>query len=75
MISPSVREAVLRELAKLGAADQKRVIDFVRELGAARARGTPGADLAGFAGILSEGAVDEIMAAIEDGCERIDDDW
>jgi hypothetical protein len=30
MISPSMRDEVLRELEKLGAADQKRVMDFVR---------------------------------------------
>jgi hypothetical protein len=37
MISPSMRDEVLRELEKLGAADQKRVMDFVRALGSAEA--------------------------------------
>jgi hypothetical protein len=75
VISPSIRDAVLRELEKLGAADQRRVMDFVRALSSAEPRGTPGSELARFAGVLSEEAVDEIMAAIDDGCERIDDEW
>jgi hypothetical protein len=75
MISPSMRDEVLRGLEKLDAADQKRVVEFVRALGSAEPRGTPGSDLTRFAGILSEGSVDEMMAAIEDGCERIDDEW
>jgi hypothetical protein len=75
MISPSIRDAVLRELEKLGAADQQRVMDFLRALGSAKPRGTPGSDLTRFAGTLSEESVDEMMAAIEDGCERIDDEW
>jgi hypothetical protein len=75
MISPSIRDEVLRELEKLGAADQQRVMDFLRALGSARPRGTPGSDLTRFAGTLSQESVDEMMAAIEDGCERIDDEW
>jgi hypothetical protein len=75
MITPSIRDEVLRELEKLGAADQKRVMDFVRALGTAEARGTPGSELIRFAGTLPEDSVDEMMAAIEDGCERIDDEW
>ena len=75
MISPSMRDKVLRELEKLGVADQKRVMDFVRALRSAEPQGTPGSELAPFAGSLSERSVDEMMAAIEDGCERIDDEW
>jgi hypothetical protein len=73
MISP-IRDEVLRELEKLGAADQQRVMDFLRALGSAKPRGTPGSDLTRFAGTLSEESVVEMMAAIEDGCERIDDE-
>lgn len=82
MIRPSIRDEVLRELEKLDAADQQRVMDFVRALVSIELRGTPGAErgtpgaeLARFSGALSEESVDEMMAAIEDGCERIDDEW
>jgi hypothetical protein len=75
MISPSIRDEVLREFAKLRAADQRRVMDFVHALSSAEPQGTAGSELARFAGLLSERAVDEMMAAIEDGCERIDEDW
>jgi hypothetical protein len=75
MISPSIRDEVLRELEKLGAADQRRVMDFLRALGSARPRGTRGSDLTRFAGTLSEESADKMMAAIEDGCERVDGEW
>ncbi len=75
MISPSMRDEVLRELEKLDTADQKRVMDFVRALGSGEPRGTHGSELTRFAGILPEESIDEMMAAIEDGCERIDDEW
>ena len=75
MISPAMREKVLRELEKLGAADQKRVMDFMRALNSATPRGTRGSELIRFAGALPDRSVDEMMAAIEDGCERIDDEW
>lgn len=75
MISPSTRDKVLREMEKLGAANQKRVIDFLRGLNSAELHGIPGSELARFAGTVSERSVDEMMAAIEDGCERIDDEW
>jgi hypothetical protein len=46
MINPATRDAVFRELEKLGAADQQRVMDFVRALSSAKRRGTPGSALA-----------------------------
>jgi hypothetical protein len=75
MIRPSMGDAVLRELERLGAADQQRVMDFVRALRSAEPRGTPGSELTRFAGTLSAESIDEMMAAIDDGCERIDDEW
>jgi hypothetical protein len=69
MIGLSLRDQVLRELEKLGAADQKRVMDFVRALALASPRGTPGSELTQFAGTLSEESVAEMIAAIEDGCD------
>jgi hypothetical protein len=75
MVIPSVKEALLRELEKLGAADQQRVVDFVRALAASAPRGTPGNELGRFAGAMSPDAVEEMMAAIDEGCERIDDNW
>ncbi len=75
MISPSIRDEVLRELERLGAADQERVRDFLRALGSADPRGTPGAELTRFAGALPEESINEMMVAIEEGCERIDDEW
>jgi hypothetical protein len=75
MINPSIRDAVFRELEKLGAADQRRVMDFVRALSSAKRRGTPGSELTRFVGTLPDGSADEMIAAIEDGCERIDGEW
>jgi hypothetical protein len=73
MIDPSIPDEVLREVEKLSAVEQRQVMDFMRALGSARPRGTPGAELTCFAGALSEESVDEMMAAIGEGCERVGD--
>jgi hypothetical protein len=57
MISPSIRDEVLRELERLDAADQERVRDFLRALSSAEPRGTPGAELTRFAGALHNEAL------------------
>jgi hypothetical protein len=75
MIKPSVRDEVLKAMEKLGTVDQLRVVEFMRELGSSTSRGTPGAELARFGGILSEESVDEMVAAIGEGCERVDEEW
>jgi len=38
-------------------------------------KGTPGRDLLKYAGTISQADAQEMLKAIEEECERIDDDW
>lgn len=72
MAMRSVEEELLAQLERLGREDRKRVLSYARTLGATPLRGTPGDELVRFSGVLSSEAAEEMTAAIEDGCERID---
>lgn len=76
MNSPSFRSEILSEIDRLGTADQHRVLDFVKALAASQPKGTPGSEVVRLAGIIASADVDEMMAAIEAGCEKVDaDEW
>jgi hypothetical protein len=70
MGEPSLKDALDREIAGLGAADRRRVLEFARSLGS-RPRGTAPSALLSMAGTMSESDVAEIEAAIEEGCEKV----
>ena len=72
MASPSVREELLGELDRLSPEDRERVLRYARTLRTLPGPGTPGGELVRFSGVLSPEAADEMSAAIEEGCERID---
>jgi hypothetical protein len=72
MASRSVRDRVLEEMERLGPEDRGRILDFARSLGSAPAHGTRGSELLRFAGSVTPQVAEELTAAIEEGCERID---
>jgi len=72
MASRSIREDLLAELERLAPEERERVLKYARELPGRKVVGTPGRELLGFFGTLSEDAADEMTAAIEEGCERVD---
>ena len=65
-------EEIHREVARMAPRDQRRVLEFIRRLSLPRIDGTPGAALVRFAGTLPAEQADEMLRAIESGCERID---
>ena len=76
---PAVQSELLSYLGQLAQSDQARVVDFARILtGAPKPpiRGVPGKDLLKFAGTISHEDAQEMIKAIEEGCEQIDaDSW
>jgi hypothetical protein len=72
LINIEIQNALLKEMEKLPASKQRRVLDFARSLAEELPEGTPGSDLLEFAGILTPEEAREMMQAIEEGCERID---
>jgi len=64
----AARERELHErLASLTAAEQERVLGYIRRISGEPPRGEPGRNLLRFAGIWTEEEADEISRAIEEG--------
>lgn len=78
MTQPSIKQQILEDLDRLSPDLQRRAQELVHELAVSsvRSRGTPGKDLARFAGILDDEAAREMERVIEEGCEQVDlDAW
>lgn len=71
-MASSLRDNLIREIDRLPPKAQGRVLEFVRSLGDNELRGTPGTELARFAGTLSEADAAEMLAAVEDDCRQVD---
>ncbi len=69
-------EKMLAEFTRLPGDDQRRVLEFARALAIAKRVGVPGKNLLRFAGAIPKKDLEQMKAAIEEGCERIDaDGW
>ena len=75
---PTLQSELLSYLGQLGSNDQARVVDFARTLAGSQRtiRGTSGKDLLKLAGTISHEDAQQMIEAIEEGCERIDaNEW
>lgn len=76
MINPIIERDLREQLDKLPTDQQRRVLDFARALATSRPRGSAGADLMYLAGTLDPADAQDMIRAIEDGCEVVNpDDW
>ena len=66
----TLKDEIIEHVERLGPPQQRRVLDFVREIGAPA--GTPGRDLLGFAGSIDPQDLDAMSQAIQEGCEKIE---
>jgi hypothetical protein len=71
-IDSSLQAELLREFGQLPPNQQWRVVEFARTLGQAGPKGIPGTDFLELAGTLSREEAQEMLDAIEEGCERVD---
>lgn len=75
MDASRIRE-IVRELEELPNDLQQDVLDYVRQLSAARPRGIPARELLQFAGAITKGDSEAMREAIEAGCEQVDvNEW
>jgi len=75
MVNSVIQAELLKELERLSETNQKLVLGYARSLPPLqRPQGTKGSELLKFAGSLSPEDAEEMRAAIEEGCERIDTD-
>lgn len=76
MAVPSINRELQQTLGKLRTEDQRRVLDFARNLAEAAPRGTPGMHLLEHLGQLSAEEAERMSRAIEKGCEQVNlDAW
>jgi len=68
----SITKEIVERVHELPAAQQRLVLEIVRSLGNQRPLGVPARDLLAFAGVISAEDAREMVAAIEEGCERVD---
>lgn len=72
VVSPSVKEQILSDLGRLSPEQQRRAAELVHGLVTPLPKGASVEDLLSVAGTLDAGAAQEMMQAIEEGCERVD---
>jgi hypothetical protein len=72
MVMPAVKAQILSDLDQLSPAQQERAAELVRGLIPTLSKGASVEDLLRVAGTLDDEAAQEMMAAIEEGCERVD---
>jgi hypothetical protein len=77
MVDKAVHDELVKTLDQMPVALQRQVLIFASSLQRKELpRGTPGRELAKFAGIISPEDGEAMLKAIEEGCERIDfDGW
>jgi hypothetical protein len=76
MIDATIQKDLLAQLAQLPEDMQRRVLDFARALTGFTPRGVPGSQLLQFVGTMTQQEAKEMLAAIEEDCERVDaDEW
>jgi hypothetical protein len=63
---------ILEQISGLPREQQRQVLEFARTLSASR--GVPGKELLRFGGLIPKEELQRMNAAIEEGCERMDDD-
>ncbi len=76
MIEPTIKEQILRDLDRLSPEQQRKAQQLVHGLVASGMKGASIEDLIPLNGILDKQSAQEMRAAIEEHCERIDpSDW
>lgn len=76
MVHPLIKHEIEEQLDRLPVEMQRRVLDFALALVATEPKGVPGANLLRFAGTISKEDLDLMEKAIEEDCERIDEnEW
>ena len=76
MIEPTVKERILQDLDRLSPELQHKAVQLVHQLVSPLPKGASIEDLMSLAGTLDDESAREMIAAIEEGCERIDpQDW
>ncbi len=76
MGNPALKDEIVRRLDGLSGDQQSRVLEFVERLDSSRRDGVTLDDLQPLVGTIDGKSAEEMAAAIEEACERVDaDEW
>ena len=74
-MSAAIREKLLEQVDVLPYDLQRRVLDFAQALVMSAPKGVPGKELLKFSGVISKEDARQMLEAVEEGCEKVDDEW
>ena len=72
MLNITVKKEIINQMGRLDYEHQRRVLDFARALAVTGPKGVPGKLLLSFGGSYPADDLMEMKKAIEDNCERVD---
>jgi hypothetical protein len=76
MLNVTVKKEIINQMGQLDYEHQRRVLDFARALAVTGAKGVPGKLLLPFGGTYPSDDLKEMKKAIEDNCEKVDqNEW
>ncbi|MBW6521832.1 MAG: hypothetical protein K0A99_12630 [Desulfoarculaceae bacterium] len=76
MLNVTVKKQIINQMGLLDYEHQRRVLDFARALVVTCPKGVPGKQLLSFAGTIPADDLKVMEQAIEDSCEKVDqNEW
>lgn len=76
MLHPTIEQHLRVQMSKLALEQQQQVLAFARALAEQHPAGVPGNAYGSFAGSIAPEDLEQMAAAIEEGCERVDNhEW
>jgi len=76
MLNVTVKKEIINQMGLLDYEHQRRVLDFARALVVTCPKGVPGKQLLSFAGTIPAADLKVMEQAIEDSCEKVDqNEW
>jgi hypothetical protein len=73
MAITTMKEEICAEMERLSPVDQRRVLDLAKNLARSGLLEVPGRTLLRFAGTIDPSDLDVMQRAIEEDCERVDE--
>jgi hypothetical protein len=74
MVDSDIKNSLLEHMARMSISMQKQVLNFALSMNQPRPKGTPVSKLLRFAGTIRPEDGEEMLKAIEEGCEQVDQD-
>ena len=76
MLNVTVKKEIINQMGQLDYEHQKRVLDFARALAVTEPKGVSGKLLLPFGGTYADDDLREMKKAIDDHCEKVDqNEW